>query len=331
MLGRVFAILFIVYYVLPVSAQMIPPGPSDTGLGGINSITGMVLVPSGQRIQRNIAIRLRTMTQGDRVVMTDENGNFAFRGLPSGDYSLVIDKEKEYEPYLQVVTVIQPRSFGAQSYNVSIRLKSKASFSAKPGILNAEYAGVPNDALELFNKAAELTKKGDRRGAIDQLQRAVKIHPQFMLAYNEMGVQYLKLGELEKADVALVAALALQPESYVARVNHGIVLFQLKRYTDAVPVWRAVVKAKEQEAVGHYFLGQTLANLGKFNEAEKELLLSISLGGAPMKEAYRLLAVIYNSSDDKPRAAAALESYIKLSPKAPDIEQLKKTLERLKS
>src|SRR5687768_1460532 len=95
-LGWILAVLFVGYCVLPVSAQLVPPGPSDTGLGGINSITGIVLVPSGGRIQRNIAIRLQTMTQGDRVVMTDENGNFAFRGLPSGEYSLVIDKEKEY-------------------------------------------------------------------------------------------------------------------------------------------------------------------------------------------------------------------------------------------
>src|SRR4051812_42086864 len=96
-LGRFSAAVIALLCVVPVFSQLIPPGPSDTNLGGINTITGMVLVDSGGRIRRNIAIRLQTMTRGDRVVTSDENGNFAFRGLPAGDYTLIIEKEKDFE------------------------------------------------------------------------------------------------------------------------------------------------------------------------------------------------------------------------------------------
>jgi Flp pilus assembly protein TadD len=321
--------LFVTYCVVPAMAQFIPPGPADTGLGGINSITGMVLVSSGGRIQRNIAIRLETMTSGDRVVFTDENGNFSFRGLPPGDYTLRIEKEKEYEPFAQVVSVVQPRGFGPQSYNVSIRLKPKAGSTGKAGVVDVGLAGVPKDALDLFNKAAQLAKSGDRVGAIDHLQRAIKAHPQFVQARSELGVQYLKVGQLEKADAALAAALELQPDSYTVMFNRGIVLFHLKRFADAVPLWKEVVKIKEQDAAGHYYLGQSLANIGKFVEAEKELLQALELGGDEMVEARRLLAIIYVHSGDNQRAAAQLERYLKVNPKAGDAEQLQKTLKRL--
>ena len=330
LVGLLPVVLFAIVLIIPAMAQLIPPGPSDTGLGGTNSITGMVLISTGQRVARRVSIRLQTRTRGDRVVMTDENGNFAFRGLVSGDYTLVIEKEKEYEPYSQTVSVIQMRGFPAQSYNVSIRLNAIRSTEAKPAVLNADFANVPKGALALYDKAIELAKTGDQKGAIEHLRIAVSKHPAFMLAYNELGVQYLRLNELQKADEALLSALELDPEAYMPLMNRGIVLFTMKRYADAEPTLRVVVKMKDQQPVGHYFLGQTLANLGRFDEAEKELVSSVTLGGDAMKEAHRLLAIIYNSRGDKKRAIAALETYLQLEPKAPDAFQLRQTIIHLK-
>ena len=331
--GKIFAVCVLAAAVCasPAFSQLIPPGPSDTNLGGSNTITGMVLIDGSGRVQRRVAIRLQTMTRGDRTVMTDENGNFAFRQLPPGDYTILIDKEKEFEPYTQLVSVVQPRNFGPQLYNVSIRLKSRASTDAKPSVVNSEFAGVPQAALELFGKATELSKKGDRAGAVELLKEAVALHSEFALAHNDIGVLYLQLGKLDKADESLRAALAIRPELHAANVNRGIVLFQLKRYSDALAPLRAAVTANNDDAVGHYFLGQSLANLGQFREAETELVRAVSLGGARMKEAYRLLAIIYNYSGDKERAAASIEAYLKLAPNAPDAAQLKETLKRLKS
>src|SRR5213080_2871733 len=118
-------VLFALCLAIPVTAQVfIPPGATDTGLGGGNAITGMILVSTGQRLQRRVAIRLQTMTKGDRVAMTDDNGTFAFRGLPNGQYTIVIDKEKEYEPYRAGVDIRQFPGSPAQIYNLSIRLES---------------------------------------------------------------------------------------------------------------------------------------------------------------------------------------------------------------
>ncbi len=290
----------------------------------------MVLVSNGQRLERSVSIRLQTMTRGDRVVMTDEYGKFAFRGLVSGDYALIIEKEKEFEPYSQTVSVIQIRGFPAQTYNLSIRLVPKRSTNAKPAVVNTDFANIPKSTLALYEKAIELAKTGDRKAAIERLQNAISEHPAFMLAYNEMGVQYLRLNELEKADEALQSALKLDPKAYMPLMNRGIVLFTMKRYAEAEPLLRDAVKMKDQQAVGHYFLGQTLAYLGRFDEAEKELISAVSLGGDEMKEAHRLLAIIYGSQGDKKRAAGELETYLRLAPKAPDAEQLRQLILQLK-
>jgi tetratricopeptide (TPR) repeat protein len=325
-------VLFLLFFVVRVSAQGIPQGSAstDTGLGGANSITGMILVSTGGRLERRITVRLQTMTRGDRLTTSDEYGNFAFRGLPAGDYVIVIDKEKEFEPFSQNVSIVQVRGFPAQNYNLSVRLSRKAGTIAKPGVLNADLAKIPKPALDLYNKAIELAKKGDRLGAIKQLQAAIAEYTDFMLAYNEMGVQYLHLKELAKADEALQSALKIDPNAYMPMMNRAIVLFTMKRYTDAEPLLRAIVKMKDDAAVGHYFLGQTLANLGNFEEAEKEFTISLKLGGDEMKEAHRLLAILYSAKGDKKRAADELETYLRLAPTTPDAEQLRAVIRRLR-
>jgi regulator of sirC expression with transglutaminase-like and TPR domain len=49
-----------------------------------------------------------------------------------------------------------------------------------------------------------------------------------------------------------------------------------------------------------------------------------------MKEAHRLLAIIYSSKGEKKKAASELEIYLKLYPKAPDAEKLRTTIRELK-
>src|SRR5688572_27482933 len=109
---RLLVVLSALFFAVPLAAQGIPVGSAstDTGLGGVNSITGMILGASGQRIQRRVSVRLQTMTRGDRITTSDEYGNFVFRGLNSGDYTVVIDKEREYEAFAQTVSIIDRKS-----------------------------------------------------------------------------------------------------------------------------------------------------------------------------------------------------------------------------
>ena len=327
--SRLAFIVLFVCSVIPASAQMSPPGAGDTGLGGVNTITGTVIA-GGQRLQRRISVRLQSMTKGDRVVMTDDYGNFTFRGLVSGDYTILIDKEKDYQPFSQVVSVIQPRGFPAQTYTLSVRLELKERTDTKPGVLNVEFANVPKPALVHYDSALEQARKNDHSGAIEELKLAIKEYPSFSQAFNELGVQYLKLNQLQNADEAFQEALKINPDAFSALVNRGIANVLMKRDGEAVPILRKSLQKNKQSAVAHYFLGQALANLGLFDDAEKELLASLELGKEDMKEAHRILAIIYASRGAKKQAADQLDAYLKLAPDAPDAQKLKDKLRQLR-
>lgn len=303
---------------------------SQTGLGGMNSIVGTVFAPSGRPLESRARIRLSTMTRGDRIFTVNQSGNFAFRGLPPGSYTIAIDKEAEYKPVSQTVDVIQFRGSPAQTYTLNLRLEFKDRTEAKPAVVNAEFLNVPKKALAHYESGMELARKGDRQGAIDELKLAIAEHPTFVSAFNDLGVQYLRANRLEDADQAFQGALKIEPESFPALVNRGIANVMLKRYGESVPILRKALKVNDQSAVAHYFLGQALANLGLFNEAEKELLRCLQLGKEEMKEAHRMLAIIYSARGAKKEAAGELETYLKLAPNTPDAEKLKEQIRKLR-
>jgi tetratricopeptide (TPR) repeat protein len=185
------------------------------------------------------------MTRGDQISTSDDNGNFMFRGVPPGDYVVVIDKEPEFEPLLQNVSVIQPRGMPPQNFYLSIRLNVKGRPETKTGVLNAEFANVPPRARASYDKAIELAQAGNNKAAIDQLKLAISEYPEFMLAFNELGVQYLRLGELEKADEALAKALKLAPDSATPLLTHGILLAVMGKYNLAVTELQTALKQKD--------------------------------------------------------------------------------------
>lgn len=320
---------FLAVLAVPAIAQFVPGEATDSGLGGNNNIVGTVYTTGG-RLNRRVTIRLTTMTRGDRVASTDDNGNFAFRGLTSGTYTIIIDKEKEFEPFQQAVDIIQLRGSPPTTITLSVRLDLKSSPIPKPGVLDAAVASLPERGKTLFSKAQELAKANDHAGAIEQLILLTTEFPKFMFGFNELGTQYLQLGNLEKADAAFQEAIKLEPEAFQPEFNHGMTLVMMKRYSEAEPVLRKVKSLNEQSGPAKYFLGTALANLGKFDEAEKELSAALLMGGKEMVEGHRILAIIYNSKGDKKRAAAELEEYLKINPTAADAEQLRKVLDQLK-
>jgi Flp pilus assembly protein TadD len=319
-------VLFLLLVAIRVTAQISPGAPPTDPFRVGAGISGMVLSPSGQRLERRISVRLRSMDKGDRVTTTDDKGYFAFNGVPRGDYVVIIDKEQDFEPYSENVSVIS----GSGAPYLSIRLRLNGEPKSAPGVVNAEFANVPPRALAFYQKALNHGQAGNNKAAIEQLQKAVAEYSNFMLAFNELGVQYLRLGELDKADESLTKALKLAPDSATPLLTHGILLTVMGKFNLAVTELQTALKQREQSANGHLYLGQALANLGRFAEAEVQLTRAIELGGDEVKDAHRFLGAIYLQRVEREKALAEFETYLKLAPKAKDAEKVRQMIRQNK-
>lgn len=300
----------------------------QSGFGGRNSIEGRVLHPTGRPLQRRVRVVLGGV-KGDLSTMTNDNGEFTFRRLPPGSYQLTVEAGEEYQPVYQTIDV---RSImGGRRNVVTVDLRYKVNETAKAGVIDVSMLGVPKNALKLYQKALESSKKGDSQKAIEHLNAALAIYPDFIPALNELGVQYIGLDRLDEATKALEAAVKIAPENVRVRADYGLLLMQKKQYPEAEKELRWVLTKADKAASVHLYLGRTLIGLHKYDEAEKELRQAISLGSELMNVARRFLAAIYIERGEPNRAIEELETFLRLAPDDKNAESIRATIKQLQN
>lgn len=315
-------------------------GIDNTGTGGRHAISGRLIFPSGQRLDYQVKVKLETNGEGDLTVFSDVNGNFSFRSLTAGNYTVVIEGE-HFEPVRETV-FIEPYNTSpapgvrlvpvSRPITLQIYLRPKqTAIRTRPGVVNAALASVPKAAVELYDRGLEFVSQNERDKAIDQFKRAVELHSNFGLALNELGAQYMKKGDLEKAEEALTKAFRLLPDSPDVALNYGVLLLQQKKFADAEVQLRDAVKKNDSAYTAHLYFGITLIYVKKFEEAETELQKAVTLGREKASQAHYYLGGLYWQTGKNRQAADELEKFLKLEPKAPNADKLRGTIKELRN
>src|SRR5689334_14991970 len=129
---------------LSARAQGVTPGSSrglSTG-NGSNTITGRILFPPGQAATP-VKVNLEGSGAADMSMstVTDQDGSFRFRGVPPGNYSVVVDAGSQFEKAREPVTLDPLANSQVSQIVVELRFKVDAA--------NPAFAGVPQSALSL--------------------------------------------------------------------------------------------------------------------------------------------------------------------------------------
>jgi len=311
---------------LAASAQGVLPG-SSRGLPsgeGSNMIQGRVIFPPGQSsVQVKVNLEGTGGAFSSMSTVTDQDGTFRFRGVDPGSYSVVVDAGSQYEKAREPLTIDPEARARVAQVVVELHFKVDAS--------NPAFAGVPQNALNLYQKGINAAQKGDNKAAAEFLSQAVAAQPTFALALSDLGRQYMKLNQMDKAGEAYEALLKLKPNDASAHLNLGIVMFNKKKFDEAETHLRKALELNSSGPTGHYYLGLTLISLKRYNEALPEFETTIANGGENLALAHKYLGGLYMSTHKNKEAADELEKYLKLDPKAPDADRIKGTIKDLRS
>ena len=316
-------------------------GRDTIGTGGNNVITGKIFFPSGRRADGTIQVKLSSYGSSDITVIADSSGSFTFGSISPGNYTVEVNAGNEYEIAHERVTVDQdlrppsvfdtiPAAGTGHRYTVMINLQPKANEnSIKPGVVNAELAQVPEEARSLYEKAVAMSQSGNGAKAIEDLRAAISIYPNFPIALNELGVEYLKSGDAHRAIEALRTAVKLKPDAVSPRLNLGIALLETHQFADAENQLREALKISPSPAA-HMYLGITLIGQNRFDEAQHELETAIS-SDQNLGQAHRYLGGLYWRKKDSARAISEFETYLRLTPNAPDADRIRGTIKQLRA
>jgi thioredoxin-like negative regulator of GroEL len=316
----------IVSSALAANAQ----APGSSRNGGLPSgegnvmLQGRIYFPTGQTASgRTIKVSLESTSAfgGGNTAVPDQDGVFRFQGLVPGNYTVVVDAGSEFEKACEPVGIYAGTS--GKVVQVSIQLQPKVDSS------NPLFAGVPSNALNFYQKGTAAARKGDAKAAAESLSAAVTAYPNFPIALNELGTQYMVLKQWDKAGDAYEALAKLKPNDAHVHLNLGIVAFNKKKFEDAESHLRKALELNSAGPSAHYYLGLTLISVKHYQEAVAEFEATIANGGENLALAHRYLGGLYMSQKPK-EAADELEKYLKLEPKAPDAEKIKGTIKELR-
>jgi Tfp pilus assembly protein PilF len=326
---------------LAVCAHGQAPG-STRGLSsgdGTHTIQGRVFFPNGQAISgATVKVNLESVnSSGGGSTTTDQDGSFRFNNVRAGNYAVVIEGNKEYEAAREPVS-IDPGGTSGPITSITIHLHPKVDAS------NPAFAGIPQNALDFYQKGTAAAQKGNAQSATEFLSKAVSAYPNFPMALSELGLQYLKLKQMDKAAETFEALLKLKPADATGQLNLGIALYNQgialitqknlddaqKKLDGAEAHLREAIKLNSPGPAAHYYLGLTLIRFKAYEEAQKELELAISNGGENLALAHKFLGGVYISTHKNKEAADELEKYLKLDPKASDADHIKETIKGLR-
>lgn len=278
---------------------------------GNGTISGRVMMPSGMMNGSNLKIILSN-TQAPMITLySDKNGEFNFNNLRSSVYFVqVLSPDGKYEPLMQKV-LLRPGEPVYLTFYLKEKLAPGARESSGNIVSASEAQTVPDAARKAFDSARKLIDKGEIDRAILELNKAIAIYPDYMVARNNLGVQYLKRRRLDEAADQFKIILEKDSKNYNARLNFGIVLVEQKRYREAVEELSRASALDSSQPAAHLFLGIAALDMNDLEVAERELVKALLLGGPQYSNAHYYFAHVYLKTGRREQAAHELDLFLK--------------------
>lgn len=263
---------------------------------------------------------------------TRGEGQFTFTRVPEGEYVIQTEETNDFAPSSTTISVFPLNRNRSEVFRVYVQLQLKpAPGTVKPAVVAADVdLHVPKDAQKHYREGMKALASNSAERAIEELQAAVKIYPDYYAARLELGRELRIRNQFKEAAEVLEPLLQLAPKRHEPRVEYGIVLLALARPADAVPVLRAALELEETNWVPHLYLGIALMESAAA-DSERHLRRALELNETKASRAYLSLARLAAAKGDRPLAIQHLQAYLTLTPDAPDAGPVRQLIERLRA
>jgi tetratricopeptide (TPR) repeat protein len=203
-----------------------------------------------------------------RVELTDPNrttethradvqldGTFRLRDIPAGQYSLRVTTLSGDLVHQEFVSV------SPQAAPLSVRLPGSAKRPSAPGTVSMTQLRHPpaRKAWQAMCSAQHFAESGQTEKAVEELEKAIRISPEYAEAYNNLAVQHIRMNRFEEAAGELGRALAIAGPSPMQLTNLAYAQYRLNRFPEATASARAALRLNSGSPRAHLVLGSILA------------------------------------------------------------------------
>ena len=211
---RLFALLLL--FALSAAAQI------DNGVDNrARSVTVRVLFPGTATCDPQSRVSLMSATGvplGESSLRGDCRAEFS--GVPRGTYRLLISGHGGSDASSEKFEVN-----AEETQDLDVRINSPATPGSQAGsgpggaLIAAAQLKVPKEAKKEFARANDLMAAENWPKAMERLNHAITIYPEFVDAYNNLGVVYARMGDRAHERDVLLRAISLDDHYAPAYAN----------------------------------------------------------------------------------------------------------------
>jgi tetratricopeptide (TPR) repeat protein len=236
--------------------------------------------------------------------------------LPSSHTPVIT--EQFYVTIFQAATATKPGYSNQEAVmrRTALQVSLMMAFAISMAIVSPAQKMTNDRGAALSYNAQAVTQIEGRRyeAAIELLNKAISLHPDFAAAYYNLGTAYYLLGQSANAVAALQEAIKLNhpyPEAYN---QLGVVYVELAQYERAIAAFKQSTSHNPNDSIARYNLGCTYIRLKDFKAAVAALDRAVQLQPNNV-EARMNLAFAYSRLKLYPAAITEMREAVRLKPK----------------
>ena len=190
---------------------------------------------------------------------------------------------------------------------------------------------VPADAKKLYEKGIDELESNRTEAGIQSLLNAVKAFPEYYVALERLGREYIKQQNYVYALAVFIKLVSVNEKSFSGWYGLSFAAYALKESGIAIEAAKRASTLEQGSVEAFLMLGIANRQAKNFAEAEKALLNARSLSKGQSADVHWNLALLYaNNMNRFKEAADELEEYLKIAPEGTKTEEVKKLVSRFR-
>lgn len=257
-------------------------------------------------------------------------GHASFRNLSPGTYRLKVSGIEVEDVTTDSFTISRGESLHIEY--VVVQKRDSAGTGAprsSSAMVAAIDLNVPGKAKKEFDKGVEALNRNEWPEARRKFERAAELYPQYALAYNNLGVALMNLGERQLGREAFEKAVNLDSHLANGYLNLARIASADKKYGDAEIFLGKTLSIDPMNAVALLLLANVQLQNGKFDECIANARRMHSLPQEHYAVIHYFAARAFEAKGVPTEAVAEYKVLLRESPNGPTADKARAALAEL--
>ncbi len=307
---------------------------AGAGFGNVGNVHIRVVLANDRDAGPYLMVQLMEGSSNTAVATTytNDRGEAEFGGVPVGDYHVEVKGDGIQATSSETFEVDNRRL--SQSEYVTVRQIEDSGpkpLSGKSAMVSAADLNTPPKARKEVDKANEAMAMHNWKKALEHLNQAISLAPQYATAYNNLGVLYAKTNDIPHEEEALKKAVAVDDHFAPALVNYGKLCLSQKNPAQAEVLLQKAASAEPTNSETLMLLAYSEYLNRHFDAAITSALQAHSSEHEHPSFVHYIAGRAYQQENQQQQALAQFQTFLLEEPKGPRADHVRADVAKIQS